>query len=264
MKKAGLFLFFSVLWAGEACFSDQSVGVVAFEYPPIYQNDSDKGLSCEIVLEAFAAVHLSVDLSFLPVIRMVSEVSQGRAICGIGGQILFQAPEVSSTVNLSKPIQYVVQTFAYDSRVYPEGIKYHTLDDLVQYRIGVLNGSGIMKFLEQTKGLQLTPNVIHAGSATQLYEGRIDLWAIVDLTASKYLKQLYPDKWSAFQFTKPYHLGDVSVAFSKLRDPDHRYFDLFQEGLKIIKHNGKYMKIVAKYYGGAEAINRESLADDMR
>jgi ABC-type amino acid transport substrate-binding protein len=32
----------------------------------------------------------------------------------------------------------------------------------------------------------------------------------------------------------------------------------------MIKKDGTYMKIMAKYYGGADAINKDALTDDMK
>lgn len=245
-------------------YGAERIKVVTFEYPPIYQNKDDVGLSCEIVNEAFKAVNIGVDLSFLPVKRMILSVSSGDAVCGIGGKILFQDPKVSNSVTPSEIVQYVVQTFIYDSRRYPGGIKYNDLDEMKDYRIGVLDGSGIMRFLEKNGGLRLYTNTIHAGSAKQLYHERIDVWAIVDLTGFMYLKEIYPDEYRYFKCTKPYNLGDVSLIFSKLKDPYNNYKNKFQDGLAIIKKNGTYMKIMAKYYGGESLINRDSLPDDLK
>jgi polar amino acid transport system substrate-binding protein len=240
------------------------IAVAAFEYPPIYQDSPEKGLSGDLVVAAFKAVGIDVELRFFPVNRMVQVVSSGEAVCGIGGAILFSDPAVAGTVTIAAPVQYVVQTFLYDSRKFPQGIKWTNLAELSKYRIGVLGGSGIARFLEKTRELSLESNNVHDGSAKQLQAGRVDLWAIVDLTGVMYMKRLFPAEAAQYRFTSAYNRGDVSVIFSKKADPDGTYLAKFRKGLAAIKKDGTYMDLMEKYYGGKSAINRDSLTDDMR
>jgi len=256
--------FFILLLSFSAVYANEKIIVAAFEYPPIYQNAENKGLSCEIVTEAFKAAGVDVDVQFYPVNRMINVVKNGEAVCGIGGSILFSAPDIAAEVRVSEPVQYVVQTFLYDSRKFPERITFSELKDMSRYRIGVLNGSGIMRFLAKTPELTLDKNTTHEGSAKQLQLQRIDLWAIVDLTGTKYMKELFPKEVQYYRYTKAYNLGDVSVVFSKKLDPDNAYNRRFMKGLAIIKKNGTYMRIMAKYYGSEKAVNRDSLTADMR
>lgn len=250
--------------AADALAANEQIIVVAFEYPPIYQNGPDNGLSGDIVVAAFKAVDIDVELRFLPVQRMVQTVSDGQAVCGIGGAVLFSSPEVAPKVTVSSVVQYVTQTFMYDARRYPAGVAYTDIGDMTGYGIGLLRGSGIMRFLEMTPSLNLIPNSVHEGSAKQLALGRIDVWAIVDLTGMMFMRKIYPDEAANFRFTPPFNRGDVSVVFSKKMDPDKKYNDRFRQGLAAIKANGTYMQLMAKYYGSEAAINRDSLTDDMR
>ena len=215
---------------------------MAFEYPPIYQDEADKGLSCELVSAAFKAVNIDIDIQFFPVNRMVMSIANGDAVCCIGGSVLFADPEVAKKVTISEPIQYVYQAFLYNAKKYPLGIHFSNLSDMRHYSIGVLNGSGIMRFLEQNKSLHLVTNTTHDGTARQLQAGRVDVWAIVDLTGIMYMKRLFPDEYMNYKLTKAFNIGDVSVAFSKKMDPGNVYYNKSKEGLNIIKKNGTYMK----------------------
>lgn len=250
--------------AANALAANETIVVAAFEYPPIYQNGSDKGLAGDLVVAAFKAANIDVEMKFFPVQRMVQMVSDGQAVCGIGGTVLFSSPEVASKVTVSSVVQYVTQTFMYDARRYPDGITYSDIGDMTGYGIGVLRGSGIMRFLEMTRNLHLIPNNVHEGSAKQLLLGRVDLWAIVDLTGIMFMRKINPDEAANFRFTQPFNRGDVSVVFSKKMDPDNKYNDRFRQGLAAIKANGTYMRLMSKYYGSESAINPDSLADDMR
>ncbi len=244
--------------------ANERIVVAAFEYPPIYQDGKNKGLSGDIVVESFKAVNIDAEVEFFPVSRMVLMVSKGLFVCGIGGKILFNDPEVLPTVTFSSVIQYVYQTFLYDQRRFPRGVDFSSLEEMRKYNIGVLRGSGIMRFLERTPGLTLHANNHHEGSARQLQSRRIDLWAIVDLTGLMYMQQLFPDEALHYRYSKALNLGDVSVVFSKKRDPENKYNNKFRQGLAIIKKNGTYMEIMARYYGGRENINKLSLTEDLR
>jgi len=251
-------LFGSRLWAADA------ITVGAFEYPPIYQDQADKGLSGDLVAAAFAAVGYDTEFQFFPVTRMVTFVADGSVTCGIGGAVLFEPADIAPRVNVAAIVNYVTQVFLYDARKIPGGLPFKTLDDVSKYRIGVLNGSGIMKVLEKNASLKLEPNTVHDGTAKQLQQGRVDLWAIVDLTGAMYMKRLFPAEAANFEFSKYFNRGDVSLVFSKKADPDGKLAAKFKVGLAAIKGNGTYMRIFAKYYGGRDAINKDALTDDMK
>jgi ABC-type amino acid transport substrate-binding protein len=241
---------------------NRTVSIAAFEYPPIYQIGPDKGVSCDLALAAFRAAGVKARISFYPVRRMVAMVANGGVVCGLGGQVLFSGPESVGRVTVAETLQYVRQTFFYDLRRHPGGLDYARLDDFQPFSIGVLGGSGIMRILEQEADLRLSLNTTHEGSARQLQAGRIDLWAVVDITGLKHLRELFGEEADHFKDTRAFNLGDVSIAFSDTRDPDHRYADLFRRGLAAIKKNGEYRRIMSRYYG--PALTSESLTPDMR
>lgn len=249
-----LLLACSPLRAGE------KITLAAFEFPPIYQNASTKGLSGDIVVAAFKAVDIDVELKFFPVARMIRAVAEGEVLGAIGGKVLFEEPEVDGRVSFSEVVQYVSQVFIYDTRRYPQGVSFKTLDDVAAYRIGVLDKSGIHRILEKHGGLRLEVNRVHEGLARQLQAGRVDLWATVDLTGLMHLQALFPSEYSHFRYTRPYNKGDVTMVFSKARDADGAYAAKFRKGLDLLRRNGDYEAIMARYYGGRESINRDSLA----
>lgn len=241
----------------------ETVKIAAFEYPPLYQDAPDKGVSGDIVIAAFKMVDINARLNFYSVNRMIHSVAQGDQACGIGGSILFEAPEIASAVNIVALIQYVPQGFLFDSRRFPNGLKHERIEDMQHYRVSVLAGSGIMRLLERHK-LPLIASNTHESAARRLQMGSVDAWAIVDLSGAQTMQKLFPAEASHFKSSAPFHLGDVSLICSKARDPEQRISQKFNEGLAIIKKNGEYMRLMAKYYGGVNQINKSALADDMR
>lgn len=264
MRISGSLIFCLLSFLSSSLHAVEKIVVAAFEYPPIYQNAEEKGLSGDIAVAAFKAAGIDADLSFVPVARMIASVANGQFVCGIGGAVLFESPEIAQKVSVGSVLQYVSQTFLFDQRKFPAGIPFATLDQVAEYRIGVLYSSGIMKLLEKTHGLQLDANTTHVGSAKQLQRGRIDIWAIVDLTGHMVMAELAPKEAHHYKHTPAFHRGDVSLVCSRERDVGGSYQAKFQKGLAVIKKNGTYMKIMAKYYGGKEQINPDSLPDDMK
>ncbi|SDH65652.1 substrate-binding periplasmic protein [Propionivibrio dicarboxylicus] len=254
-----------VLTAGSVDAADR-VELGAFEYPPIYQDTSgpDKGLAIDLALAAFQAANVEVDLRFYPVARMIHYLETGAVTCAIGGQVLYEDPAVAANVRVGSVILYVLQTFFYDRRRFSDGFADISPDRLRGVSIGALNSSGIMRTLQRMPGLKLIPNTSHEGSARQLAAGRIDLWAIVDLTGQHFLTTLFPEEVGAYARTAPFNRGDVSLTCSRTRDADGFYAGKFAEGLALIKKNGSFRRIMAKYYGGAQRIPSEALPADMR
>ena len=232
-------------------------------YTPIYQNSAEKGLAGDLVEASFQSSGIDAEFKFLPAFRVVRAVADGEVNCGIGGSVLFQLAPIIGKVNISSVVQYVSQVFFYNVAKYPNGIGFHSLEDMKKYRIGVLRSSGIQAFLEKG-GLDLIANSFHEGSARQLQTGRIDVWATVDLTGLLFISSLFPSESASYQHTKPFNRGDVSVVFSKVADPDGHFQTRFQQGLAAIKRNGTYLKIMSRYYGGIDKIDRQALSEDMR
>ena len=236
----------------------------AFEFPPIYQNAAHKGLSGDLALAALEAGGRDAQLRFFPAARMVRAVADGDVACALGGRVLFEEADVAGRVRVGTVIQYVNQVFFFDTRRYPNGVRFARIGELAGYRIGVLNSSGIMHILDGQGNLELAPATSHDGLARQLALGRIDLWATVDLTGLAYLREIFPDEVTHYRYTQPFNRGDVSFVCSKKRDPDNALGQLFERGMKRIIADGRYLEIMAYYYGGKAAINRNALNDEQK
>lgn len=254
-----LFVMLMLLVSSLSIAGDRAVRIVTFEFPPIYQNTQPRGLSVEVVAAAFEAVDTETQIEFVPVQRMIQMVASGAVDGAIGGQVLFEAPEVAAQIRISDIVQLVSQVFLYDERRFPGGIVFRRLEDLEPYRIGVLEKTGIHRILEKTPSLKLEVSRTHEGLARQLLQGRIDVWATVDLTGMLHMRNLAPESALYFRYSRHFNLGDVSMVFSRLNDPQGELSDRFRKGLRLIRANGTYEEIMARYYGGREKINRDSI-----
>ena len=263
-RRSLLRVFAGVLCSVGVAFAQEPIVIGAFEFPPIYQNAARKGLSGDLALAALKAAGREAQLRFYPAARMVKAVADGEVACALGGRVLFEAPEIADRVRVTTVIQYVNQVFFFDLRRYPDGVKYSRVGDLADYRIGVLDSSGIMHILSDQGHLRLEPATSHQGLARQLALRRIDLWATVDLTGVTYLRELFPDEFANYRYTQPFNRGDVSFVCSRERDPDGALGQLFERGMKKIIDDGSYLEIMAYYYGDQAAINRHALNDEQQ
>lgn len=255
----------SAVLACSAALATERIDILASEYPPICQDSPgpEKGLAIDLMMAAFQAVDVDVELHFFPVPRMVHFIETAQAMCAVGGRVLFEEPSVASTLRMGSAIHHVTQTFLYDRRRFPEGITYASLDKLKGLPIGVLQSSSIASYL-QKEGLQLVPASSHENSARQLQSGEIALWAIVDVTGYLTLKKMFGDEADQFGRTKGFNRGDISLVCSRERDVNGAYVRKFADGLARIKKNGIYRQIMGKYYGGEQRINREALGEEPR
>ena len=264
MNRIGFLGIATCLLVAVSAIQAETVTVAAFEFPPFYQDGPTKGLSCDLVAAAFEAVKVQTEFRFLPPGRMVQFLTKGETVCGLGAQALFASPEIAPSVQSVTEINPVSLVFFYDGQRFPNGFDWSNPASLANQPIGVLANNGIGRSLEKNPGYSLVPNQSHDGTARQLRTGRIYLWAVVDLTGLDYIRQLFPDETSRFQYSPPFERGSIALAFSRKSDPDGLIAARFREGLALIKKNGSYLRILAEYYGGKERINRESLPEDLR
>ena len=64
-----------------------------------------------------------------------------------------------------------------------------------------------------------------------------------------YMEEALSHRGILYQTSRHYERVDVSVVFSRERDPYEIFEGAFLAGLKKIKENGTYLAIFRKYYG---------------
>ena len=238
--------FFLVLFSiiGFYARSQESYQIATIEYPPFYQDTQiDKGIACELVIEALKIEQKQVEFRFIPPMRMLLDINSNITLCGLGRDL--QKDNID--IEVSDTIFNVQLSFLYDSRKHPNGIQFSQLSDLKNYTIGVLSKSKTEELLKSHQHTALISNTSTTGLAKQLVNNRIDLWATVDIAGLMLMDELLPNDKVYYKSTKPFQVSEINVVIPKRMDKDKELLNAINSGIKILKENGEYQKIIDKY-----------------
>ena len=246
---------------GVPAFAQNAVTVCSADYQPYTKSDMGDGIFQELVSAAYKAEGLTVSWEALPAVRC-NEMTAGGTVSGDFTSVKTFA-DSKDLVTFESPAAMNIDIVAFfDSRKMPNGLQFDTVKDLAKYKIGLLAGTGsVAVFSKAGVGFETVQN--NESLVRMLNAGRLDVIVVADLVGLFNLKKYVPESASAFKFKSVYS-SPVDLGFST-KAPNFRYqFDKYQQGMKVIKKNGTYLSIFAKYYGGAANINKNSLAEDMK
>ncbi len=129
-----------------------------------------------------------------------------------------------------------------------DDIKYSKLEDLKPYKIGTGFGYGYPEkfvkadYLTKVEAYKLKTNI------TRLLHKRIDLIIGSRKAILFYLKQNYPDRINSLEILgNPLETLSLYVLFSKNKPNYKQKIEDFNRGLKMIKEDGTYQKIMKKH-----------------
>jgi len=230
---------------GSRVCADDKVMVLAHEtsWPPHYGKDLEGGgYTVEIVREALKRVGYRLETVWLPWKRAQMEAARGD-YDGLGAS--YYTKERAMQFAYSDPVAATEIVFFKRSQ---DDIKYSKLEDLKPYKIGTGFGYGYPEkfvkadYLHKIEAYEAKTNI------TRLLNKRIDLIIESRQTILFYLKQEFPDKADSLEVLgEPLERMSLYVPFSKSR-PDYRQkVDDFNRGLKMIKEDGTYQKIMRKH-----------------
>lgn len=246
MKKIIIFLFLAI-----KIFS-KSVEILCFEYPPLQgvSSFSSIGLAPEVIKAAFEENNVKTEFKFLPTQRAIEEIKKGTSL-GMVGLAEYFDKDTSKNLTIY-PINHMEFLIFYKKSSI-KNFSYLNDNDLKKYTIGVL-----------LNGITYT----HANEIKLKVEGVINLEALfkkidtnrTDIGISEYLSglntinQLFPNEknqWVAYKEKSFFSTTGVLI-FNKNNKNFVIYEPLFKDGLIKIMENGKYEKIVKKYYPNNE------------
>lgn len=247
--------------AGVPAFAQSSVTVCSVDYQPYTKSDAGEGIWAEIVNAAFKTAGITADWQVLPSARCNDMARNGSVLAAFNSVKTFEGER--GLIVFETPIMFNIDMVAfYDSRKMPGGLEFASVKELGKYRIGLLQGTGSTAvFTSAGVTFQAIPTI--ESMVKMLDAGRLDVIVLGDLVGLHNFKKYVPASAGAFKFKSVYS-SPVDLGFSTKAPNYKAYFAKYQEGMKLIKKNGTYMSIFAKYYGGSTAINRNSLAEDMR
>jgi len=230
---------------GSRVCADDKVIVLAHEtsWPPHYGKDLEGGgYTVEIVREALKRVGYELETVWLPWKRAQIEAARGD-YDGLGAS--YYTKERATQFAYSDPVATTEIVFFKRTE---DDIKYSKLEDLKPYKIGTGFGYGYPEKFVKADYLQKIEAYEAKTNITRLLHKRIDLIIESRQTILFYLKQQYPDQVNSLEVLgEPLETMSLYVPFSKNRPNYKQKVDDFNRGLKMIKEDGTYQKIMKKH-----------------
>ena len=259
------FKFRLVLWLvtvgltmGSPVRAGEDLVFLAYAYTPYYSEapmagkglpGGGNGFVVDIVKAAYRAVGQGVEVRYQPMARSVLSLASGKFLGHIGSrEVLYETiPKAElDSVNIS---YYYIFLHYFKSHFNGVTPGFSELSDLRGYAIANIIGSPAGRILSQS-GLALDAAPKLEQGMAKLAAGRVDFWAAVGLTAQTLGEIHLPHRMGEFsQLHPPVFGGSVDLNF-KCSHPGYTLGKMgFMRGLRTIRDNGTYVKILKSYFG---------------
>ena len=203
----------------------------------------DQGFFTEIVKEAFAKVGYKIEFLYRPWARALQEAKDGT-VHGI--MDAYWKKDRVKYLEYPDVVWKVREEFI---ALKKNPIKYNgKLADLKGSTIGVLRGSAQAEEIEAA-GVKTEAITDQKQNVQKLLAGRIDAM-IIPRSIFYYQAESLDKKFNRKNIKvlqPPYKIYDMYVAFSKKKPNYKKITADFNKGLKLIKENGTYNKIIKKH-----------------
>lgn len=230
------------------CARAEVIQITTENLPPYsYQEQGVlKGLSTEVVQAVMAELHMDYEIRLYPWARalMLAQTQENTLIYSIGRNA--SREQQFKWVGVVAPVDFYLfstNTAAINS--------IQQLDDAKAYKIGTVINDVREQYLLQNgfeKNINIFPTSSYETNFRKLQVGRIDLWAMSEISAYHIVRQagLKP----ADTLHKSYHFTEFStegyyMAFG-LKTPDE-IVERFRQALQRVKDSGLYQQILNKY-----------------
>lgn len=237
--------FFGVSAFGGRVLAGDQIIVLAHEtsWAPHYGKDLEHGgYAVEIIREALKRVGYELKIVWLPWKRAQVEAARGD-YDGLGAS--YYTEERALQFAYSDPVATTEVVFFKRTE---DTIHYTQLEDLKPYKIGTGFGYGYPEkfakadYLQKIEAYELKTNI------KRLLHKRVDLIIGSRESILFYLKQEYPDRIHSVEILgNPLETLSLYVPFSKKRPNYKQKVEDFNRGLKMIKEDGTYQKIMRKH-----------------
>jgi polar amino acid transport system substrate-binding protein len=226
--------------------AETTLHFISSETPPFWsQTLYLDGMCGEILHEISKEIGIKTIIEYQPTIRMIESV--GYNLLGNPGFFLYNH-DFSTII----PIAVIRLALFYYKPHHNKGIAHSRLEDLKGYTIGIMKGSlshaDISFFSEY--GIQFEESYSKESLFKKLMLGRIDLCIEIELSGLKIINRLFPDE--AYKFSRLEIQRSITPVTVMIENnyPNGRQLGWdIKKGLEAIIKNGKYHKILEKYYG---------------
>ncbi|OUR97239.1 hypothetical protein A9Q84_13010 [Halobacteriovorax marinus] len=237
-------ILFGILFIVEISVSAEVVTIAAEDDWIPYAREDGTGLSNDIVKAAFKSVGVEAKYKIFPYSRVLHYLESGEYVAG------FNVPADASSRKkfiLGKEKLFDAVSAYYENITSP--MKAKNRDELRNAkRIGVVRGYGYGDHFSNLVKLGRISKEVTSSEISNLKKlalGRIDSTILYRKTSEILISKLKLVQKIKYAFDN--EVTPVYLAFSRLHKKGRYYAKKFDEGMRNIRANGVYQKIVASY-----------------
>jgi len=222
----------------------------ANESPPYWSSQMpEQGMCGEILQVLSEEAGLNAQITFKPLKRLIEDMHNND----LGNPAFYIKKQDFAGII---PIALYQASFYYYQPNHSNKITLRRLADLKQYNIGILSGSLIDQQAFERAGIRFETSYSQASIFKKLKLGRIDLAIEIDFIAEQMIKQLYTIQRQDFANISITHKPEAIAIMINEEMPGAKQIALrYRKALKNIIANGRYQKILEKYYQGIPVPN---------
>lgn len=243
MEKKIIFIFMLFIIANTICGQSRIIVAASDAWPPFVddKNPTD-GLSLEIIRAAYKTQGYQVKMEYVPWVRAENGVNNCRY------DILpntWLTEKRKAKLNFSEPYAYNKIMFIKNK---DDSFEFIDLSSLTGKIIGTIRGYGYSNEFVEATNFQREEVPTFMQNIKKMLVGRVDLTLEDEIVALSILTKEDPKLLKNIVFCqKPLSLNGLYVTCSLTNPRQKEFIDAFNAGLKIIKKNGTYTKIMKQY-----------------
>lgn len=231
-----------LLFSATAARADVVV-LEANESPPYWSKSlPGGGLGGELVQAISEAANLKTRIDFVPLSRMIEDRNNND----LGNPEFYMAEQEFAAII---PLALTEAAIFYYRPHFGVAPKIANFDDLKHYKIGVLKGTLIDRRAFERMGLHFESSYAQGSLFKKLKLGRVDLVFEIDLVGQQMIAQLFPEQRHEFiRQPLPNSISPIAIMIDAEYPRAEEIAAAYRKGLAAIIANGRYQKIVEKYY----------------
>jgi len=242
--------------------SEETIKIFAYQYPPLVDLQTPgMGIVANIVQAAFEEAGVDMQIDILPVKSLAKySVLNENAIAVMGESGLFS--EMESEKLVAVPCYEMTGGYYYYLPAHQEGMSWDgDLNKLRGYTCGAPTGEDITSY--ENASIKVIQDDLKS-LLRKLKEKEIDFISAPDTVVRHYIQKFYSDEINNFTKMKvSAWTAPFSIFFNKANPLVETLKNAYSEGLKEIKQNGKYDRIVSMYEEEGQSQISNTYVSDM-
>lgn len=241
MKKIVVLILTVILFASVVSAA-REVRLTTLPWIPYADPDlASKGFASQIIRTAFQREGIETDITFQTWTRTLETVARGEY------DALFSAYHTdlrARTYIFSDP--YAESLLMFFARKGAD-IQYQNLSDLKMYTVGVTKGFANTPEFDSADYIDKVEAENELASMKNLIRGRVDLVLMDKYVGMSLLNRHFPDNDTIVPLEEPLQKKPLYLLFSKKKDRSEKLVRLFNKGLRQIKEDGIYERILQRH-----------------